>query len=231
MSISVPLSELPAALEEFDGGYLLTTTGERVKAVHVRPVLRDGVLLVRSPGGGSLANARSNPAVTLLWPSLQPGGPSLLVDGTAEVDGETLHVRPASGVLHVQQHAPAAPRPVRVFRGADLAPADPTPGMARSRAFELPRLWAGRVETAPGAVSGWHHHDLNETSLYVVAGVLRVECEGVEGYQDAGVGDFVHVPAFTVHRESNPTSEPSVAVIARSGGGVPTVNVDGPQSR
>ena len=41
-------------------------------------------------------------------------------------------------------------------------------------------------------------------------------------------GDFVHVPAFTVHRESNPTDEPSVAVIARAGGGIPTVNVDPP---
>ena len=31
---------------------------------------------------------------------------------------------------------------------------------------------------------------------------------------------------FTVHRESNPTDDPSMAVIARVGGGVPTVNVD-----
>ena len=118
--------------------------------------------------------------------------------------------------------------PIRVIRGAELVPADPTPGMARSRAFELPRLWAGRVVTAPGAVSGWHHHDINETSLYVVSGVLRLECDGIEGYLDAVDGDFVHVPAFIVHRESNPTDQPSVAVIARAGGGIPTVNVDAP---
>jgi uncharacterized RmlC-like cupin family protein len=55
-----------------------------------------------------------------------------------------------------------------------------------------------------------------------------LEFEGGEGYLDAGPGDFVHVPAFTVHRESNPTDEPSVAVIARAGGGIPTVNVDPP---
>jgi hypothetical protein len=36
------------------------------------------------------------------------------------------------------------------------------------------------------------------------------------------------VPAHTVHRESNPTDEPTIAVLARAGGGVPTVNVDGP---
>lgn len=100
--------------------------------------------------------------------------------------------------------------------------------MLRKRAFELPMLWAGQVETAPGAVSGWHHHDRNETSLYIVSGVLRLEFEGSEGYLDATPGDFVHVPAFTVHRESNPTDKPSVAVIARAGGGIPTVNVDPP---
>lgn len=121
--------------------------------------------------------------------------------------------------------------PIRVFRMEDLEPADPTPGMFRTRAFELPTLWAGRVETAPGSVSGWHHHDKNESSLYIVSGVMRLEFEGGEGYLDATAGDFVHVPAFTVHRESNPTDEPAVAVIARAGGGIPTVNVDPPPSR
>ena len=58
-------------------------------------------------------------------------------------------------------------------------------------------------------------------------GVLRLEFEGHEGYLDAGPGDFVHVPAYTVHRESNPAGEPSLAVIARVGGGIPTVNVTG----
>ncbi len=116
--------------------------------------------------------------------------------------------------------------PVRVFKQADLIPADPTPGMLRTQAFEVPTLWAGRVETAPGATSGWHHHDRNETSLYVVSGILRLEFEGHDGYVEAEAGDFIHVPAFTVHRESNPGNEPSVAIIARAGGGIPTVNLD-----
>jgi len=122
-------------------------------------------------------------------------------------------------------------KPVHVIRTTDLVSADPTPGMMRTRAFEVATLWAGQVETMPGAISGWHHHDRNETSLYVVSGVLRLEFEGYDGYLDAEAGDFVHVPAFTVHRESNPTREPSVAVIARAGGGVPTVNVDDPRGR
>ena len=123
------------------------------------------------------------------------------------------------------------PVPVRVVRFDELEAADPTPGMTRERAFELPILWSGRVTTQPGAVSGWHHHDVNESSLYVVSGVLRLEFEGHDGYVDAQAGDFVHVPSFTVHRESNPLDEPSVAVIARAGGGLPTVNVDAPPGR
>ena len=118
------------------------------------------------------------------------------------------------------------PRPVRVVRAADLQEADPTAGMQRARAFEVPGLWSGTVVTAPGAVSGWHHHDSNVSSLYVVRGVLRLECEGVEGYVDAHPGDHVEVPARTVHRESNPGDVPSLAVIARAGDGVPTVNVE-----
>ena len=123
------------------------------------------------------------------------------------------------------------PTPVRVFRFDELEVADPTSGMLRERAFELPILWSGRVTTAPGAVSGWHHHDRNESSLYVVRGVLRLEFEGFDGYLDASAGDFVHVPSFTVHRESTPTDEPSIAIIARAGGGVPTVNVEAPSRR
>ena len=116
--------------------------------------------------------------------------------------------------------------PVRVVKASETVPADPTPGMARERAFEVPTLWAGRVVTEPGAVSGWHHHDKNESSLYIVRGVLRLEFEGTDEYLDAVAGDFVHVPAFTIHRESNPSSDPSLAIIARAGGGIPTVNVD-----
>ncbi|MGH3444442.1 MAG: cupin domain-containing protein [Nocardioidaceae bacterium] len=116
--------------------------------------------------------------------------------------------------------------PVRVVKASALVDADATSGMHRSLAFELDELWAGKVETRPGAVSGWHHHGENQTALYVVSGVLRLEFEGHDGYVDATAGDFVHVPAHTVHRESNPTDQTTAAVIVRAGGDVPTVNVD-----
>ena len=120
-------------------------------------------------------------------------------------------------------------RPVRKVSPGELDDADPTPGMARQQAFAVPGLWAGLVHTEAGAASGWHHHGTHESSLYVTAGVLRLEF-GPGGTQsvDAGPGDFLHVPAGTVHRESNPGGSRSSAVIARAGTGLPTVNVDGP---
>lgn len=118
---------------------------------------------------------------------------------------------------------------VRVVRQDELVDADPTPGMRRQGAIDVPGLWAGLVHTEPGATSGWHHHGEHETSLYVVVGQLALSC-GPGGADEvvAGPGEFVHVPAWVVHREANPTSGVSTAVIARSGLGAPTVNVDGP---
>lgn len=118
---------------------------------------------------------------------------------------------------------------IRVVPADALVDADPTPGMHRQRAIDVPGLWAGLVHTAPGAQSGWHHHGDHETSLYVVRGSMRLEFgPGGGSCVDAGPGEFIHVPPHTVHRESNPGTETSTAVIARAGAGEPTVNVDGP---
>jgi uncharacterized RmlC-like cupin family protein len=122
--------------------------------------------------------------------------------------------------------------PVRRVGGDDLTDADPTPGMRRQVAFTAPGLWAGLVHTESGAASGWHHHGEHETSLYVVRGQLRIEFGAGGGDAIvASAGEFIHVPAHTVHRELNPGAETSTAVIARAGdAGPPTVNVDGPNA-
>ena len=121
--------------------------------------------------------------------------------------------------------------PVEVIRADRLVESDPTPGMRRQQAVAVPGLWSGLVHTEPGATSGWHHHGEHETSLYVVSGAMGLEFgPGGRSVVDAGPGDFIHVPAHAVHRESNPGGERSTAVIARAGSGVPTVNVDGPEA-
>jgi len=113
----------------------------------------------------------------------------------------------------------------------DALQADPNPtaGMTRKHAITTDGLTSGTVTTAPGVMSGWHHHGTHETSIYVVRGTLRMEF--ANGAFEARAGDFIHVPPGAVHRESNPGSEPNLAVFSRAGTGTVTVNVDAPAKR
>ena len=113
MSIPVDVADLARALGDFGAGYLLTSSPEgRVKAVTVEPEVVDGALVVSGPGRGSSANAAANPAVTVLFPPREPRGFTLLVDGTAAVDGDTVRVSPTSAVLHrPAAHADGPPAP------------------------------------------------------------------------------------------------------------------------
>ena len=111
----------------------------------------------------------------------------------------------------------------------ELTPADPTPGMSRRLGLRTAGMWSGTVDTEPGAVTGWHHHGEHDTTLYIVSGRFRLESgPGGRDVVEGGPGDFLHVPAGAVHRESNPGAEPSRAVVVRCGTGTPTTNVDGP---
>lgn len=111
----------------------------------------------------------------------------------------------------------------------DLVPGQATPGMQRRQAFATDGMWSGMVRTEAGAASGWHHHGDFETTIYVLTGVLRMQfgAGGGDAF-DAGPGDFVYVPKGAVHREANPTDDPSTAVIVRAGMGEAVINVDGP---
>ena len=118
--------------------------------------------------------------------------------------------------------------PVRKVAADELSPGHSTPGMTRHEAVVLADVWSGVARTDPGSTSGWHHHGTHDTVAYVVRGVFQVETVGevVTG----AAGDFVHIPAYTVHRESNPTAESAEVVIVRRGTGEVVVNVDGPPS-
>ncbi len=100
MSIPVDLADLPATLADFDRGYLLTTTDGLVKAVSVRAVPQDGALVVAAPGAGSLRNVAANASVTLLFAPSEGSGLTLLVDGTAVVEGDDVRVTPGHAILH-----------------------------------------------------------------------------------------------------------------------------------
>ena len=119
--------------------------------------------------------------------------------------------------------------PLKLIAFGDMAEAGGTPGMIRAQAFSGDGIWTGTVRVAPGTASGWHHHGDYETYAYIVEGLARFEFgpggdDGVEG----GAGDFVHISAHTVHRETNPGTTESMVVLFRVGAGAPVFNVDGP---
>jgi uncharacterized RmlC-like cupin family protein len=117
----------------------------------------------------------------------------------------------------------------QIVRRTELADAGQTPGMVRRVAFESEGLWIGLAETDAGAVSGWHHHGDNTTYVYCAKGAIRLE-SGPKGGDalEAGPGEFLLIPANTVHRESNPSVGASSVVVIRIGSGPVLANVDGP---
>lgn len=105
-----------------------------------------------------------------------------------------------------------------------------TSGMTRSEVALGENSCAVEVRTQPGAVSGWHHHGDHDTYGYVVSGKLRLEFgPGGSDTVEAECGDYFVVPARTIHRESNPTSEEQVLVGFRVGDGPTVFNLDGPE--
>jgi hypothetical protein len=79
-----------------------------VHTVTVEPELRERVMDIGLIGGKTRRNVESRSAVTLLWPPSEPGGYSLIVDGTGEIadvadseDGTAvLRVVPTRALLH-----------------------------------------------------------------------------------------------------------------------------------
>jgi uncharacterized RmlC-like cupin family protein len=99
-----------------------------------------------------------------------------------------------------------------------------TPGMRRVAAISGDQvgaqgMWMGMTTMAPRSTSGPHHHGSSETAIYILSGnpvfIYR------EGDEEVSVrtkpGDFVYVPPFAHHIESNAGSDQeAVVVIART---------------
>jgi len=102
MSVAVSLGALGGQVEQFGAWpYVLTVSKDgRPHAVSVE-MAWDGSVFRGSGGRGTTANAAERAeAVTLLWPPFEPGGYSLIVDGTASVDDGVLTLTPVTAVLH-----------------------------------------------------------------------------------------------------------------------------------
>jgi uncharacterized RmlC-like cupin family protein len=113
---------------------------------------------------------------------------------------------------------------IRIVGPAEFEPGTAqTPGCLRLAAV-APQLgidtslWGGYFEVKPKARTGIHHHGEQQTIAYVLAGVCEARW-GPKGecVARAKAGDFIHVPAFLLHMESNPSeSEPFKWVVVRS---------------
>lgn len=110
MSIKVETGSIAETMAGFAFAYLLTLgTAPRPHVVAVGVASAGGSLRVSEVGRSSRRNIGDNDAVTLLWPPREAGGYSLIVDGTASVQGDEVVVVPERAVLH--RPAPDAPAP------------------------------------------------------------------------------------------------------------------------
>jgi hypothetical protein len=99
VSIAVALEELADKLAEYPWCYLVTSGEDRPHLLAVKPSLVKAGLRCET-GHSSRANVVRNPLVVLMFPPPDTGGMSLIVDGTAEVNGDGVVVTPTWAVLH-----------------------------------------------------------------------------------------------------------------------------------
>jgi uncharacterized RmlC-like cupin family protein len=120
----------------------------------------------------------------------------------------------------------------RLVKAADrTVAANQTPGMVREEAVQTGDMWAGVARTAPGMISGWHHHGAWKSVIYVLEGAIRIDF-GAGGHSSllGEAGDYLFIPAGEIHRESNPSAVEQVLVVVRTGSGPVVINVDEPAS-
>lgn len=107
MSVPVDLDQLADEMAKYRFAYLMTVSDDGAPhAVAVSPTLQEGQLMIGDMGRHTRQNAQSRPELALVWPPLDIDGYSLIVDGRAKVDGESVLVRPTRAVLHRPAPAP-----------------------------------------------------------------------------------------------------------------------------
>lgn len=127
MSVPVSLHDLREQAGRFGPVvFLLTTSPDgRPHAVTVDLRWTDGGRLAMGAGRRTVANVAARPAVSLLWPPVEPGGYTLIVDGEAAGSDDGVTVTPTKGVLHRPATAATEPSPGCT---ADCVPLHPPAG-------------------------------------------------------------------------------------------------------
>ncbi len=103
MSIAVTLADLPAAIDQQIGWcYLLTVTDDsQPRVIAIAPTWSVGGVLSAEVGRGTAANVQARPNVTLVYPPASAAdGMTLIIDGSASMDGSTVSFLPGTAVMH-----------------------------------------------------------------------------------------------------------------------------------
>lgn len=102
MSIAVTIDDLPAAIDQQIGWcYLLTVADDgQARVLAIAPEWAIGGVLRADVGGRTASNVQARPDVTLVYPPAAAFGLSLIVDGTATVEGSTMSFEPSTAVMH-----------------------------------------------------------------------------------------------------------------------------------
>jgi uncharacterized RmlC-like cupin family protein len=79
-------------------------------------------------------------------------------------------------------------------------------------------MWAGLFFVEPKTQTAIHHHGAQETVVYVLEGQALIRWgEHGEFEAIANPGDFIRVPPFLPHRETNPSGSVTFSwVVVRS---------------
>lgn len=101
MSIPVGLDELPEVAAGYGDTPFVITVGDdgRPHLAQLRVAWR-GTSFDVVPGRRGASNVAARPTVVVLWPPVEPGGMSLIVDGDAHLDGDAVVVTPTGAVKH-----------------------------------------------------------------------------------------------------------------------------------
>lgn len=80
-----------------------------------------------------------------------------------------------------------------------LSAVDSASSLDRKRILEHDSLMWVRTSAMAGMVSDWQFHDGANAYTYVLSGQASIQLGGSDSYE-VETGDFVHIPAGTVHR-------------------------------
>ena len=122
-------------------------------------------------------------------------------------------------------------RPLVIHPGEEILGPE-TPGLSHRLLLDPEGRWAGWtgwIRNDAGNVSGWHQHPGSDTFVYLIRGSLAVDYgRGARDRVVGNPGDFLLIPAGTIHRETTGDESDLEAFVFRVGREPEQVDEAGP---